>query len=243
MTPARFAVLVVALVFLWIVSKAQYLRLAGQLQSIEKGSVGEALKGEFKRMWRKVMLARFVRSYLFSGALVFLSLPLGAQQIIHALTGTVSQIDPDRGTITVLQDNHDEATFQRADAKITLSGIDKRIAADATMAAAFDKSGAYTIVFYCGGGDVRNVVALKSLGTGPFTSTEGTVEKYDRGKSIEVRDGSGTTYAFAIDGATVAETNFGAVPAKKFSAGKGDHVRIVSSTVGGTPTVLFVRDL
>jgi hypothetical protein len=174
--------------------------------------------------------------------LVVVSLPLAAQQIIHALTGTVSAIDAQSGTITVLQDDHTTAIFPRAGDK-SASAFDKRIASEATAAKSFDKSGAYTIVFYVGDGDTRQVVAFKSLGAGPFSSTDGTVEKFDHGHSISVRDSSGAVHVFSLNDGTVAETNFGAVPGRKFSADKGDHVRIVSSQEGGTPTVLFVRDL
>ncbi len=193
------------------------------------------------------MLAKLVSTCIVSGALVALSaalsLPSAAQEIVHALTGTVSAIDAHSGAITVLQDDHSTAVFPRADDKKASSAIDKRIATEITPADAFNKSGAYSIIFYYGDGDSREVVALKTLGKGPFSSTEGTVEKYDRLKSIAVKDSSGAVHVFTIDPATVAETNFGAVPAKKFSADKGDHVRIVSSTATGTDTALFVRDL
>lgn len=187
------------------------------------------------------MLGKLVRTCSFAGCLVALSLPLGAQEIIHALTGTVSAIDSAAGTISVLEDNHSTAVFHRGQ-KVP-SSFDKRIAADATAATSLDKTGAYSIIFYYGGQDAGQVVALKKLGNGPFSSTEGTVEKYDRGRSISVRDASGAVQTFDMDDSTVAETNMGAVQSRKFSAEKGDHVRIVSSTESGKPMALFIRDL
>jgi hypothetical protein len=189
----------------------------------------------------EVMLGRLVRICIFSGCLVALSLPSGAQEIIHALTGTVSAIDSQERTITVLEDNHSTSVFQRAGK--TPSSFDKRIAAETTAAGTFDSSGAYTVVFYYGNGDNRQVVALKSLGKGPFSSTEGTVEKFDRSKSISVKDSSGQVQTFDIGAATIAETNMGVVITQKFTANKGDHVRIVSSTESGKPTALFIRDI
>jgi hypothetical protein len=161
--------------------------------------------------------------------------------MIHALTGTVSAIDSQSGSITVLQDDHSTAVFPKLSK--TPSSFDKRIAAQTTAAEAFDKSGAYAIVFYVGDGDSRKVVALKSLGDGPFSSTTGTVEKFDRAHFITVRDDAGALITLRIGPGTVAETNFGAVDGQKFQAGKGDHVRIVSGNVDGAPTALFVRDL
>lgn len=185
------------------------------------------------------MVGKLVRRCTFAGCLVALSMPLGAQEIIHALTGTVSAIDS--ASISVLEDNHSTAVFHRG-AK-TPSSFDKRIAADTTAASSFDKTGAYSIIFYYGGADAGQVVALKSLGNGPFSSTEGTVEKFDRGRSISVRDASGAVQTFDMDDSTVAETNMGAVTSRKFSADRGDHVRIVSSTEKGKPMALFIRDL
>ena len=96
------------------------------------------------------------------------------------------------------------------------------------------------IVFYYGNDGDRTAVALKSLGAGPFASTNGTVTKYDgHAHTLAVTDEAGKEVTFKIDQKTVAETTMGAVPGQKFSAEKGDHVRVVSSTADGAPTALF----
>ncbi|UWZ83158.1 hypothetical protein [Occallatibacter riparius] len=190
------------------------------------------------------MLRRFVSTCLFAGCLV--SLPAaGAQEIIHALTGTVASINGASKTISVLQDNGTRRDFDLLSNPKTRIAFDKRIEADSTAAASFDKQGAYAIVFfYYGQGDARTVVALKSLGKGPFSSVEGTVTNFDsHGHTIAVKDQSGAVQTLKMDAQTVAEGNMGAVPGDKFHADKGDHVRIVSSGGGGEATALFMRDL
>jgi hypothetical protein len=183
--------------------------------------------------------------FLLAGCVAALPVLSNAQEMIHAVTGTVASINSASKTISVLQDNGTRTDFQLNTNPKTRVAFDKRIEAESTAAAAFDQEGAYVIVFYFyGQGDTRTVVALKSLGAGPFSSAEGTVTKYDaRGHSISVQDKSGAEQTFKIDAQTVAESTTGAVPGDRFHADKGDHVRIVSGSGNGSPTALFVRDL
>ena len=190
------------------------------------------------------MLRRLVSTCVFTGCLVLLP-AAGAQEIIHALTGTVASIDSAAKTISVLQDNGSRGDFGLMTNPKTRITFDKRIEAVSTAAASFDQQGAYAIVFfYYGQNDARTVVAVKSLGKGPFSSAEGTVTKFDtHAHTISVQDQSGAVQTFRIDAQAIAEGNLGAVPGDKFHADKGDHVRIVSASGDGGPTVLFIRDL
>ena len=191
------------------------------------------------------MLQRFVSTCVFAGCLLPLSMASGAQEIIHALTGTVASIDSATKTISVLQDNGARGEFQLKANPKTRIAFDKRIEAGSIAAEAFDKQGAYVIVFfYYGQNDSRTVVAFKSLGTGPFGSAEGTVTKYDsHARTISVQDQSGKVQNFKLDAQTIGESNTGVVTGDKFHADKGDHVRIVSVGPDGDPTALFIRDL
>jgi hypothetical protein len=190
------------------------------------------------------MLRAFVRVCLLSSLAVF-PIVSNAQELIHAITGTVASINSGSKTISVLQDNGTQAEYQLNMNAKTRIAFDKRIEAQSTAAGTFDKQGAYAIVFfYYGKGDTRTAVALKSLGAGPFSSAEGTVTKYDsRARSISVQDKTGTVQTFKIDEQTVAESSTGAIPGDRFHAEKGDQVRIVSTTAQGGATALFVRDL
>jgi hypothetical protein len=169
-------------------------------------------------------------------------IPGAAQEVIHALTGSVTAIDDASGSLTVLQDNGTTGQFQIKSSPKTRISFDKKIAAESTAAEAFKQKGAYVIVFYYGSDD-RTVVALKNLGAGPFTSTVGTVEKVEGHEhTLTVKDSTGVEQTFKINAQTVAEAGVGAVDGFHFQAQKGDHVRIVGATVDGSPTALFVRD-
>ena len=165
------------------------------------------------------MLKVLTRTFVYAGCLVSVSVPLRAQVVIHALTGTVSSIDNAANTITVFQDNGAKGEFRGiSDTKVRLE-FDKKIAAGTTAASRFDQKGAYAIVFYFGDVDNRTAVALKSLGAGPFTSMVGTVDKFDgHSHYIWVKDESGTVQAFKIGSGTVAEGTMGVVEGVKLDA-------------------------
>jgi hypothetical protein len=188
------------------------------------------------------MLRVLARVCAFAGCLGWLVVPLTAQEVVHALTGTVSLISNASKTITVFQDNGSQGVFQElSNPRKTPIEFDKKIAAGTTAANVFDKQGAYAIVFYVENADGRTVVALKSLGPGPFTSAVGTVEKFDRGHFITVKDNTGAAQTFKINAGTVVEGDLGVEEGMKFQAQTGDHVRVVGTTEGGSQTALFVR--
>jgi|HubBroStandDraft_1064217.scaffolds.fasta_scaffold311150_2 hypothetical protein len=189
------------------------------------------------------MLGALKRTCLM-GCLLSVSVPLTAQAVVHALTGTVSAIDSATKTITVFQDDGVKGVFEVMSNPKTSIAFDKKIAAGTTAASAFNKSGAYVIVFYFG--DIHNptVAAFKSLGTGPFTSIVGKVEKFESsGHSISVADNSGKVQTFRIGADTVAETISGVEAGLKFHAQAGDQVRVVGGTVNGDPTAMFLKEM
>ena len=179
---------------------------------------------------------------VLAGSLLAVARPVSSQQIVHALTGTVSSIDSASKTITLFQDNGSKETYDVMSSKTRLA-FDKRIAADSTEAKTFEKSGAYVILFYFGTDQNRTAVAVKSLGQGPFSSTAGEVTDWNGHQNmISVRGDDGKVQSFKLDDQTVAETYTGVVNGSKFDADKGDHVRIVSTLRDGQPIVLFIRE-
>ena len=189
-------------------------------------------------MWGSVLRACFIAGCLGSS-----SVAASAQEVIHALTGTVSSIDVGGKTLTLFQDSGSSAVFKdMTSGKIPIS-FDKKIRAQTTAADDFQKKGAYAIVFYYGADDPKTAVAVRSLGSGPFTSAVGTVTGYEKGRSVSVRDNTGAVQTFKIDADTVAEGMYGAVDGLKFQADKGDHVRVVATDRNGTLTALFIRDI
>jgi hypothetical protein len=189
------------------------------------------------------MLKAALRGCVFLGCLGVFAVAVHAQQVVHALTGTVSSIDNVGKTVVIFQDNGSQGEFKDKTNDKAHLAFDKKIALETTPADDFKKTGAYVIVFYYGDNQERTAVAMKNLGAGPFTSAEGALIKFDaKGHSISLKDSSGTVQTFKVTDQTIAEGYMGVVEGNKFPAQKGDQVRVVASTESGTPTALFMRE-
>jgi hypothetical protein len=166
-----------------------------------------------------------------------------AQEVIHALTGSVSAINSNAKTMTIFMDNGTQSVFSEPGSKVHVD-FDKKVADQSTVASSFRQQGAYAIVFYYGSLSNPTIVALKNLGKGPFAATVGSVTKFDnRAHTISVSDQTGTVRTFTINAETVAEGDLGVEEGSKFRAQKGDQVRVVSEIVDGVATALFVKDM
>lgn len=164
-----------------------------------------------------------------------------AQEVVHALTGTVSSINSATKTISVFQDNGTQGEFSDGTHAKAHLALDKKIVLDTTAADVFKKTGAYVVVLYYGDDNSRTAVALKNLGAGPFSSGTGTVVKFEGKRTISIEDNSGATQTYKITQDTIGEGYLGAVDGYKFQVSKGDKVRVVSSTENGAATALFIR--
>jgi uncharacterized protein YigE (DUF2233 family) len=166
-----------------------------------------------------------------------------AQAVVHAMTGTVSSIDPANKTITLFLDGGSQRAFKdMTNMKVSLS-VDKKLLADTTTPDEFKKQGAYVIAFYIGGSEDRSIVALRSLGAGPFTATSGTVARFDGRRAIAVQDNAGALQSFKLGADTVAESGSGAMSGLKFTADKGARVHVVGGSKDGEPIALFVSQM
>lgn len=180
---------------------------------------------------------------LFAASLLFLPLPSPSQEIVHALCGTVSSIDPASKSLTLFQDSGSSATFSINPSQSKRVSFDKKIAGEVTAAKEFQKKGAYVILFYYGVDENRTAIAVKNLGAGPFTSATGEVTAWNgHSQTVSVRGKDGTVHEFKFDPQTVAETYQGVVDGSRFDVSKGEQVRLVASAKNGTPTVLFIRE-
>jgi hypothetical protein len=189
------------------------------------------------------MLRAVVKVSVLAGLVVSFPIFSSAQQVVHALTGTVSSINKASETIAILQDVGGDSVFQNPANPKTRVSLDKKFTPSTIAADAFKENGAYVIVFYYGGSDSRTVVAFKNLGSGPFSSTVGTIKKYEKAHAITVQDESGAMQTFKVAPDTVAEGYAGVVDGTRFQGSGGDKVRIVSAVVDGSPTALFIRQM
>jgi hypothetical protein len=164
--------------------------------------------------------------------------------VVHALTGTVTSINPTARAIQIDTNDGSEGLFKDLTKSHTSLDFDKNIRADAVAAAAFTKKGTHVIVYYFGDRDVRTTVALQDLGTKPLDRSSGTVVKFDRhAHLLTIKNSSGVNKSFLIAAKTRAETSAGAVEGYKFNPEKGDQVRVIATPANGNETALFIRQL
>jgi len=179
---------------------------------------------------------------LFVGCFWLASVVATAQEVVHALAGTVSNINLTAKTLTIFTDDGSYGTFKDLTNPDTRLDFDKRIRAGATVANTFNKKGAYAIVFYFGEGNARTAVAVRSLESGPLTKNTGVVTKFDgRAHLLSIQDGSGKVLSFKIASDTVAETGIGVVEGLKFQPQKDKKLQVIASLTNGSATALFIN--
>jgi hypothetical protein len=164
-----------------------------------------------------------------------------AQQRIHALSGTVRAIHPKIQMTEIDTDDGSSGHFEW----LTKTGVsidfDKAVSADAIAADKFTTRDTHVIVYYCGVGDVRTIVALHDLGTGPLLNSTGTVVRLSRHEHLLVlRNSTGGDEIFQLDAKTVADTENGVMTGFKFDYNKGVHVRVIATQANGNETALLI---
>ncbi len=170
--------------------------------------------------------------------------PAAAQEIVHALSGTVTKVDPAARTIQVTTNDGSEGTFSYpAQQGATEVSFDRDVKGRTIPVSSFSKTGDQVVVYFYGNSSVRTAVAVQDLGAGPFDTVEGTVTKFNKHThQISLKDSSGKEQTFQIDPKAMADSMNGAVPADKFSPSKGDNVRVIASKGGSPETAMFIRD-
>ena len=164
-----------------------------------------------------------------------------AQERVHAVSGTVTSINPKIGMIEIDTDNGSSGHFKWMKNQGISIDFDKDVKAEATDADKFTATGAHVIVYFVGDGEVRTAVALHVLGNGPFESDKGIVVKVNRHDHlITIKTGSGADESFRIDPKTVADTTTGVVVGFKLDFDKGQPVQVTATPSGTDKTALLI---
>ena len=175
------------------------------------------------------------------GCWLLVTFPAQAQEVVHALYGTVRSTNSTDMTITIVTDNGASALFKEMTKPGVPLDFDKRIRAEASVPDVSTQNGDHVIVYYFGSGDVQTAVALKDLGTGPFKETGGTVIKFDRRERLlTLKNNLGIEESFHLDPKTVAETPYGAMEGLELDAKDGDQVQVISSSANGNEMAWFI---
>ena len=182
---------------------------------------------------------------LLIASIAFWTLAASAQEVVHALTGVVTAIDPAGKTIQLKTDDGTEGLFTTVKKPgVSLDPYNAKVVqADAKPAAAFTATNTQVLVYFIGYADVRTAVAIENLGPGPFEKVVGTVTKLDKHThQLTIKAPSGEE-SFKIDAKTVGEAAEGVVNGDKLDLDSGTQVRVIATKANGKLTALFIRTL
>jgi hypothetical protein len=204
--------------------------LADASRRIERGEKGSrpTMKGLFKTVVLAIILI------LVSGI-------AHAQLRIHALSGTVTAINPKIQMTEVTPDDGSSPHFQwiqKSDGDIA---FDKSVSNDAVAADKFTTKDTHVIAYYFGDGEKRTIVALHDLGNGPLLSSSGTVVKFNKHDHLlTITNSKGGEENYRTDAKTVGDTENGVSTNNKFDFAKGIHVRVIAAQTGDSQTALLI---
>ena len=163
-----------------------------------------------------------------------------AQQMIHAVSGTVTRIHPRIQMTDIDTDDGSSGSFEWTKPGVAIN-FDKNVSADTVAVDKFTTLQAPVIAYYYGVGQVRTIVAVHELGTGPFVKSSGRVVKLDKHDHLlTIKNATGGEETFQIDAKTVADTETGVVTNFKFDYGKGVQVRVIATQANGSNTALLI---
>jgi hypothetical protein len=187
------------------------------------------------------MMKATFRTCLFAMCFALVSTMVHAQEMVHAVSGTVTSINPKISMIEINTDDGSSGHFRWINGSGPKVDFDKSVSADATTADKFTTQGHHVIVYYYGDGTVRTVVALHDLGGGAVEKSTGTVVKLNRHEHLlTIKSASGIEVSFHLDPKTVADTATGVMGEFKFDLSKGDSVRVTAAQANGSDTALLI---
>jgi hypothetical protein len=166
-----------------------------------------------------------------------------AQQMIHAVSGTVTTIHAKIQMTDIQTDDDSPGSFEWTKSGVSMT-FDKNVSADTVAADKFTTLQAHVIVYYYGVGDIRTLVAVHDVGAGPFVNSVGKIVKLDRrAHQLTIQNSKGGEETFAIDAKTVADTETGVVTNFKFDYNKGVQVHVLATQSNGSQTALLIAPI
>ena len=143
--------------------------------------------------------------------LVLVSCPGYAQEIVHAVSGVATAVDPATGTITIKTNDGSDGNFRYSKSAKTDLVFDKDVRNGTIDPASFNKVGDHVVAyFYETGFSSRTLVALRDFGPTGLMHVSGTVLKSKR-HEIVLKTDNGATQSFDIGKDASAETPGGVV--------------------------------
>jgi hypothetical protein len=164
-----------------------------------------------------------------------------AQEVVHAVTGVLTAVNPADSTFSIKAADGSIASFKASDIKSKPVTFSKDVAAETVSAKDFHTLGAQVLVFYYGYDTVRTAVAIRSLGMNPLGRVNGKVKNFDKHRHAMTVDGSTSApMDLVLSGETIVDTPDGVVEGLKYHPNKGELVGAVTKSSQGAQTALFI---
>src|SRR5271170_2279730 len=166
-------------------------------------------------------------------------LTLKAQQIVHAVSGVVTAVDPSKSQITIKTNDDSGGDFRYQKQKTDIE-FDKLVREGTTQPDGFNKIGDHVVAYYFSVNAVRTIVALKDFGPSGLKADSGTLVKVKH-HALTLKTDAGVTETFDIAKDASAETSQGVISGLKFDADAGTRVIVRYSDANGQKQAEFIR--
>lgn len=169
-----------------------------------------------------------------------------AQDVVHAVGGTVTKVDSATKTLAVKTAEGTEETFKYGDKTVVKSA---KGAGKGSKAAGVDgylagKKGTHAVVHYTGKGTDKMAVGLEDFGKGTFKVSRGTVTDVGKGgRFLAVKTDKGTVETFDVSKTAVVDSEHGVVKASEYSAKEGEKVTVHYTEDAGKKVAHLVKQL
>ena len=165
-----------------------------------------------------------------------------AQELVHAMVGTITGSDSITGSITLQLADRTSASFESKPDLSTHIAFDKTLRNESATVNELPKGTTHVIVYYYGLSPAI-VVAVKDLGK-RIESITGTIASIDEAEqSITIQPETGQSATCYVSNETTVETPYGAVDGTKYSVRKGEKVNSVCTNVAGKEMAQFIQPL
>ncbi|HXZ81934.1 MAG TPA: hypothetical protein VEG30_18540 [Terriglobales bacterium] len=167
-----------------------------------------------------------------------------AQDVVHAVDGTVKRVDKDAKTITVDTAEGTEHVFKYTShtavesfddaGKLTKKGVGE--------AAVGAKDGAHVVVHYTEKGVDKTAVAVRDFGKADAHVAKGTVTRVDKAAhTIVIKGEDGAEKTFHLSKDASVDTEHGVVRGADYVGKEGEHVTVHYTKIGGDDVVHFLK--
>ena len=165
-----------------------------------------------------------------------------AQEIVHAMAGTITEIAPTNSSITLqLPDRTSTSLDFKPDLSAPIS-FDKALREEPAIARELPKGATHVIVYYYGLSPLI-AVSVKDLGkeiesiTGKIAGVSGT------SGNMTIQSDTGQQLTCYVSNETTVETPYGAVDGTKYSPREGERVNAVCNHESGKEVAQFIHPL